>query len=217
MHACEIGKQLKSELGLHLQYGVSGVVELPLFLFSEMHVGDAHYAAPPQLRRQAEEDVAAINAVKASRKHRDWLDPSLVAENGSSQVSYGVADCPRGVAFQVDHLLTYELGVPKKALINDLYILSVYIKVVSNEGAEAGRVQVRARPNDAIRGEPRQLPGNRAVLLNEIKPGFPSVLSRTRRDDDQIRPRRDGVVDGGADLRAGEEGGGVLEVQHFAA
>nr|GMD37605.1 glutamate--cysteine ligase, chloroplastic-like [Ipomoea batatas] len=53
----------------------------------------------------------------------------------------------------------------------------------------------------------------RAVLLDEIKPGFPRVLSRTRRDDDQIRPRRDGVVDGGADLRAGEEGGGVLEMQ----
>lgn len=56
--------------------------------------------------------------------------------------------------------LTYEIGVPIRALVTYLYILSVYIKVVSNEGAEAGRVQVRARPNDAIRGEPRQLPGN---------------------------------------------------------
>nr|GLL35552.1 hypothetical protein C4D60_Mb01t23160 [Ipomoea trifida] len=188
MHAREIGKQLKSELGLHLQYGVSRVVEPPLFLFSEMHVGDAHYAAPPQLRRQAEEDVAAINAVKASRKHGDWLDPSLVAKNGSSQVSYGVADCPRGVAFQVDHLNVHRVGHDHE------YAMPGVLNQRRNDGLE-----------------------QRAVLLNEIKPGFPSVLSRTCRDDDQIRPGRDGVVDGGADLRAGEEGGGVLEVQHFAA
>lgn len=53
--------------------------------------------------------------------------------------------------------------------------------------------------------------------MDEIQAGFARVLPGTRGDDDEIRPGGYGVIDRGVDLGAGEEGGGVLEVQHFSA
>nr|GME18020.1 Uncharacterised protein [Ipomoea batatas] len=120
-------------------------------------------------------------------------------------------------------------------------------QVVSNEEAEAGRVQVGAGANDAVRRKPRELPCHvgqnihgvghdhentipgilhqlrdnlleqRAVPLDEAEAALPGVLPRSGGDDHEVRPGRDGVVHGGVDLGAGEERGGMLQVQHLAA
>nr|GMD94253.1 Uncharacterised protein [Ipomoea batatas] len=157
---------------------------------------DVQNAAPPQLCRQAEEHVTAINPVETPGQNRDRVDPSLVA---------------------------------------------------NNEEAEAGRVQVSAGANDAVRRKPRELPCHvgenihgvghdhentipgilhqlrnnlleqRAVPLDEAEAALPGVLPRASGDDHEVRPGCDGVVHGRVDLGAREERGGVLQVQHLAA
>jgi hypothetical protein len=51
----------------------------------------------------------------------------------------------------------------------------------------------------------------------EPKPGQVEDLAGLGSDDAEIRSDGDGVVDGGVDFGVGEEGNGVLEVEHLAA
>lgn len=55
------------------------------------------------------------------------------------------------------------------------------------------------------------------IPLQQIQPRLPLALPGPRRHDTEIRPDRDGVIGGGVDLGAGEEGGGVLQVQHLSS
>ena len=54
------------------------------------------------------------------------------------------------------------------------------------------------------------------VPLQQVQPGLSGDLSSAGSDDADVGSGSDGVVDGGDDLGTGEEGGGVLEVEHFA-
>lgn len=56
----------------------------------------------------------------------------------------------------------------------------------------------------------------RHIPLQQIQPRFSGDLSRSGGDDAQIGASGYGVINGGDDLRAGEESGGVLEIEHFA-
>lgn len=129
----------------------------------------------------------------------------------------------------------------------DLDILSVDIKMISNEETETGGVQVGAGTNDTVGGETGEFPsdvgenihgvgndeedtirgitnqrGNDLlkqgyVPLQQVQPGLALDLSCTRGDDAEVRPHRDGVVGGGVDLGSGEECCGVLKVQHLSS
>lgn len=53
--------------------------------------------------------------------------------------------------------------------------------------------------------------------MQEVEAGLTGDLTGTGGDDAEIGAGSDGGVDVGVDLGAGEEGGGVLEVEHLAA
>ena len=119
--------------------------------------------------------------------------------------------------------------------------------MIGDEEPEPRRVQVRTRPDDAVRGEPGELPRHvgqhihgvrndeqhgvrrvpcqrrdnaleqSEVPLQQVQPGLAGDLACAGGDDADVGAGGDGVVDGGVDLGAGEEGGGVLEVKHLAA
>ena len=98
-------KTSKSQLALHLQDGLSRVSKPLSLLISEMHIGDTQHSSPTNLRRQAQEHIAAINPIKALGESRDGVDLPLVPKNATSNVSHIVANCPLGVAFQAYHFV----------------------------------------------------------------------------------------------------------------
>lgn len=55
------------------------------------------------------------------------------------------------------------------------------------------------------------------VPLKQVKPRLSRVLPSAGGDDAEIGSGRDAVVNGGGDFGAGEESGGVLEVEHLAS
>lgn len=55
------------------------------------------------------------------------------------------------------------------------------------------------------------------VPLEEVEPGLSGVLPSAGGDDAEIGSGGDFVVDGGGDSGAGEESGGVLEIEHLAS
>ena len=126
-------------------------------------------------------------------------------------------------------------------------VLSVDVEVVGDEEAEAGGVEIGAGADDAVGGEAGELPGDVGedvdgvgddhedgiagvaregrddlaeecdVAVDEVQAGLAGDLAGAGGDDAEVGAGRHGVVDGGVDLGAGEEGGGVLQVQHLAA
>lgn len=128
-----------------------------------------------------------------------------------------------------------------------LYVLGVDVEVICNEETEARGIQIGARPDDPIGGETGKLPGDvgedvdgvgndeesgvggvtneggydgaedREVPLEQVEAGLTGDLAGAGGDDAEIGAGGGGRVDGGVDLGAGEEGGGVLEVEHLAA
>jgi len=131
--------------------------------------------------------------------------------------------------------------------IVDLYVLGVDVEVIGDEETEARGVQIGARPNDPVGGETGKLPGDVGedvdrvgndeesggggvtnkrgydgaeegkVPLEQVEAGLTGDLAGAGGDDAEIGAGSDGRVSGGVDLGAGEEGGGVLEVEHLAA
>lgn len=119
--------------------------------------------------------------------------------------------------------------------------------MVGNEETKPGRVEIGTRPDNPIGGKPGELPGDvgqhidrigddeqngvRRVVgergddvaeesdvpLQQVQPGLALDLAGPGGDNAEVGPGRHGVVDGGVDLGAGEEGGGVLEIEHLAA
>lgn len=118
--------------------------------------------------------------------------------------------------------------------------------MISDEETETRGIQVSTRPDDPVRGEPGELPGDVGedidgvgndeengirrvtgergydvleegdVPLEKVKPGFAGDLACTGGDDAKIGADSDRVVHRGVDRYAGEEGGGVLEIKHLA-
>lgn len=135
----------------------------------------------------------------------------------------------------------------KKRKKEYLDILSVDVEMIGDEETKPGRVQVGTGSNDAIGGEAGEFPGHisqhvywirhykqnrvRGVMnqrrndalkqthipLQQIQPRLAGDLTGPGGDDAQIRSDGDGVIGGGMNLRAREEGGGVLEIEHLAA
>ncbi|KAI5322436.1 hypothetical protein L3X38_031508 [Prunus dulcis] len=69
-----------------------------------------------------------------------------------------------------------------------------------------------------VLGEPRDNIAEEAdVSVEQVEPGLAEDLAGPSGDDVELRSDCDGVVDVGYDLGAGEEGGGVLEVEHLVA
>lgn len=60
------------------------------------------------------------------------------------------------------------------------------------------------------------MPEKGHVSLQQIQPALFGILAGAGGDDAQIGVGGVGVVEGGVDLGPGEEGGGVLEVEHLA-
>lgn len=61
------------------------------------------------------------------------------------------------------------------------------------------------------------MPEQGHVPVEEVQPALSGVLPRSGGDDTEVGVGGGGVVDRGVDLHTGEEGGGVLEVQHLTA
>ena len=55
------------------------------------------------------------------------------------------------------------------------------------------------------------------VPLQQVQPGLAGILPSPGGDNAEIGSGGDGVVDGSVDLGAGQECGGVLEIEHLAA
>lgn len=126
-------------------------------------------------------------------------------------------------------------------------ILSIYVKMIGDKEPKSRRVQIRSRSDNSIRWESREFPGdirqhidrigndhqNRFrrvagergndiseksdVPLEQVGPRLAGVLARTGGDDAEIGSGSDGVIHRSVNLRAGEEGSGVLEIEHLAA
>lgn len=95
-----------AKLLLHLPQGISRRPETDRLLFSEVDIGDAKHAAAAEAGGEAEEDLAVVgDAVEALGKEGDRMDAVLVTEEGPGEAGSRVADGPRGVALETDHLV----------------------------------------------------------------------------------------------------------------
>lgn len=83
-----------SQLTLHFQNSVSRVPKLLNFFISKMHIRHAQNSTSSYLCRQAQEHIATINTIETLSKNRNRVNPSLIAKDGSSQVSNRVTNCP---------------------------------------------------------------------------------------------------------------------------
>lgn len=125
--------------------------------------------------------------------------------------------------------------------------MSINVEMIGNQEPKPRRIQVRTRPDNPVRREPGQSPRHvgqhvdrvrnhqqyairrvlgqwrhdvleyRHVPLQQIKTALAGVLPGPGGDDAEVGAGGGGVVGGGGDLGAGEEGGGMLEVQHLAS
>ncbi|URE14633.1 hypothetical protein MUK42_10683 [Musa troglodytarum] len=102
----DLNRDSNLELALQLPKGVGGTPETGSLLLAELDIGDAEDAAATELGRQAEEDLLVFrNAVESLGEQRDGMDAVLIAKKGSGEAGHRVADSPRCVALEADHLV----------------------------------------------------------------------------------------------------------------